>query len=145
MDPVLPVLATTLASAAVKLLVPYLKEGFVEMAKGVGSEAGKSAVSAAISKAHKVYELVRRKLDGREDGPQTIARLSSYPDDEDVQRTLRSEVEKAAMSDYAFATQLKELLEQVAETKADVSFVNNIQGEVTKLVQIGTVYGDVNA
>ena len=54
------------------------------------------------------------------------------------------QLDQAVRSDDEFGTKLTELLPEVAATKADVSFVNNIQGEVQKLVQINTVVGNVD-
>ena len=58
--------------------------------------------------------------------------------------TVRSDLERHLASDESFAQDMAARLQQVSQTEADVAFVNNIQGDVEKLVQIETVHGDVN-
>jgi hypothetical protein len=131
---------TVVSSAAVQLLAPYLQEA----AKTVASEIGKSSIAVAFAKAKQAYELIKSKLQHTPGGMEAIEAVSQTPEDPVAQAALQTKVQEALTSDNVFAAQLSDLLKQVASTKADVSFVNNIQGEVQKLVEIGTVMGDVN-
>jgi uncharacterized membrane protein YhiD involved in acid resistance len=135
-----PATITVIASAAVQFLVPYLQEA----AKTAASEIGKSSVDAAFAKAKQAYELIKGKLQRTPEGTKAIEAISQAPEDPAAQAALQTQVQESLTADDEFAKQLSDLLKQVAATKADVSFVNNIQGEVQKLVQIGTVMGDAN-
>lgn len=139
-----PATITVIASAAVRLLVPYLQEAATNFAQTAASEVGKSSVAVAFAKAKQAYELVKGKLQRTPGGMKAIEVVSQTPEDPAAQAALRTQVQESLAADDEFAKQLSDLLKQVAATKADVSFVNNIQGEVQKLVQIGTVIGDVN-
>lgn len=131
---------TVIASATIQFLAPYLQE----TAKTAASEVGKSSVTVALVKARQAYELLKGKLQRTPEGTKAIEAFSRAPEDPAAQAALRIQVQESLAVDDEFAQQLSDLLKQVAGTKADVSFVNNIQSEVQKLVQIGTVMGDVN-
>jgi hypothetical protein len=132
------------ATAAIKLLGPYFKEAASGAFKKAGEETGKSAISSAFAKAHNVYELVKSNFQHKPEASQALAKLEVAPEDKAAQNVIETQLKQVIEEDHGFGDQLAQLLKEVAATKADVSFVNNIQGEVQKLVQIGTVIGDVN-
>jgi hypothetical protein len=131
---------TIIASTALQFLVPYLQEA----AKTAASEIGKSSVAVAFVKAKQAYELIKGKLQRTPEGTKAIEAVSQTPEDPAAQAVLQTVLQESLARDEAFSKQLSDLLKQIALTNADVSFVNNIQGEVQNLVQIGTVIGDVN-
>lgn len=139
-----PLAIVGISSAVVRLLAPFFKSGAEEVAKSAGGELGKSAVSAAFAKAKQVYELVKVKLSPHPQASEALVKLQSVPDDVATQNALESELKQSLEADHAFAEQLAQLLKEITATKAEVSFVNNIQGEVQKLVNIGTVVGNVS-
>jgi hypothetical protein len=135
-----PVSTTLLASAAVKFLVPYLNDA----AEGFAKEVGKSGVSAALARAKELYGLITNKFRESPAGPKIVEELANSPDDANAQSKLRAKLDQEFQLDEKFATQVKEMLKQVAATRADVSFVNNIMGDVGKVVQIDSVIGNVS-
>jgi hypothetical protein len=133
-----------LASSAVHVLAPYLRDAGHEALKSAAGEAGKKAFASAVAEAKTLYEVVARKLGGGGAPGEALAHLEAAPNDTSTQRGLENELTSAMNGDATFAHTLAEQLVRIANSNADASFVNNISGDVGKLVQIGTVIGNVN-
>lgn len=133
-----------LASAAVSLLAPYLKQVGEGLAKQVGEEIGKGAGGVAWNRAKNLYETVRAKFSTKPSAAEALDDLAKSPDDEDVQASVRTQLKKIMSADEAFSKELANILKAAADAGADTVFHTNIYGDVQKLVQMGTVYGDVN-
>ena len=130
---------TTIASATVSLLSPYLKLVGENLAKEIGSQAGKTAWE----KAKQLYETVKSKFSAKPDTAKVIIALEKSPNDNDTQAAVRFHLKEIMEADNDFAKELANLLKETSEAGADTIFHTTINGNVQKLVQMGNVYGDV--
>jgi hypothetical protein len=128
------------ASGVLKLLSAFV----TTTAEEAGQDVADNAVGAAVAATRRVVDRIRARFAKDPDASQRLQDFESRPDDPDVAAELRATLERYLASDALFAQDVAEGLRQVSETEADVAFVNNIQGDVEKLVQIHTVQGDVN-
>jgi len=71
----------TIASAAVSLLIPYLKSFGEGLAKKAGEEIGSKSGETALSKAKLLYETVKAKFSAKPDMAKTIKALEKSPDE----------------------------------------------------------------
>lgn len=133
----------TLASAAVSLLAPYVKQAGERLAKKVGEEIGKGAEEVAWDKAKKLYESVKAKFSTKFSATEALDDLARSPDDGDVKASVRIQLKKIMSVDEDFSKELANILKEAASAGADNVFHTNIYGDVQKLVQMGNVYGDV--
>lgn len=134
---------TTLASAAVSLLAPYLKSMGEALAKKAGEEIGKEAGSTAWDKAKDLYEAIRAKFSAQPSAVEALDNLAVSPGDVDRQAAVRNQLKKIMTSDEHFAKELANILKEAADAGADTVFHTTIYGDIQKLVQMGNVYGDV--
>jgi len=139
-----PVIAASIASGAVSILVPFLKSLGEEFAKSIAQELGSKAGETAWKRAKKLYEFIKSKVTSKPEFEKVITSLEESPDDADTQAMVRYHLKELMTVDESFARELSELVKQVTEGKSDVVFTTTILGNVQKLVQIGTVIGDVN-
>jgi hypothetical protein len=135
-----PATIAALAGGAVKILSPYLSE----LAKGALDKAKDVAGSEAVAHAREVFEAVRSQFTGNAAAEEAITDLQKAPEDEDSQAAVRVQVKKQLESDEAFAGKLAGLLKKADSAGAGAVFNTNISGDVEKLVQIGTVQGNVS-
>nr|AXV46584.1 hypothetical protein pA58H2_p38 [Arthrobacter sp.] len=134
-----------LASAAVKVLGPYLGDLISKTTDAVTEKAGDSAATGALQGAKSLLELVKKKFRGKGDAEKNLEALESAPQDPAVRAAVEKDLATEIQHDPNFASKLSEHLTQIANTKADVAFVTNIQGDVGKLATFaGPVYGDVS-
>jgi hypothetical protein len=133
----------TIASAAVSLLVPYLKSFGEGLAKKAGEEIGTKSGETAWSKAKRLYETVKAKLSAKPDTARAINALEKSPDDGDTQAAVRFQLKDIMATDESFARELANILKEASEAGADTVFHTTILGDVQKLVQMGNVFGDV--
>jgi hypothetical protein len=137
--PVDPTIAAA-SGAVMHFLAGYFKDVVGGSAKQIGGDTTKNA----LAKGQKLVDLLKAKLHGHSEASTALAKVEQNPNNAAVQLELKTQLAQVMQQDEAFTTQVTGLLKELAATRADVNFVNNIQGEVQKLVQIGTVVGDVN-
>ena len=133
----------TLASAAVSLLVPYLKSLGEELVKKAGEQIGSKTGETAWSKAKNLYEIVKAKFSSRPETAKALNALEKSPDDGDTQAMVRFHLKDVMALDRSFAQELANVLKEASDAGADSVFHTTIYGDVQKLVQMGNVYGDV--
>lgn len=134
---------TTIASATVSLLAPYLKSVGEEFAKKAGEEIGSKTGESAWSKAKHLYERVKAKFSSKPETAKVMNALEKAPDDADTQAAIRFHLKDIMTADESFAKELANILRQASDAGADTIFHTTIFGDVQKLVQMGNVYGDV--
>lgn len=132
-----------LASSCVALLIPYLKLLGEEAVKKIGENIGANTSQAALEKAQQLYGLVKTKLSATPETVKVLTNLEKSPSDEDLQATTRYYLKESMATDDVFAKQIALILRDASEAGADMVFQTTIMGNVQKLVQMGTVYGDV--
>jgi hypothetical protein len=138
-----PVSIGLLASAAIKVLGPYLDEVAGKASDAFLSKASEGVAGSAYKAAGKLFELVKKKFSGNGEAEKSLELLVAAPSDPAAQTALENSLKTELERDPKFASALSDHLTQIANTDADVAFVNNIQGDVGKIAQFGTVYGDV--
>lgn len=140
-----PVTVGLLASAAVKVLGPYMGNLISKTADAVVEKAGDSAAAGAFQGAKSLLELVRKKFRDKGEANKNLEALTSAPQDPAVRAAVEKDLKTEIQHDPDFASKLSEHLTQIANTKANIAFVNNIQGDVGKIANFaGPVYGDVS-
>lgn len=137
-----PSAIAAISSAVVRVLVPYFKDAASGSADELGKEAASSAAGAAAGLARRLVSAVRSRFGS--DADTSLAALIEDPDSAGASEQVRQDLEQLMASDQPFAAELVSLLRQISGTGADLSFVNNISGDVAKLVQIGEVHGDLH-
>jgi hypothetical protein len=135
-----PVTISVLAGAALKVVGPYLSKFAGKVADGLVGDAADSAVKGA----KKLFESIKKKFAGNRDAEASVAKLEAAPEDPAAHAEVEKHLAAAMATDPDFAAELESELTQIANTKADLAFVNNVQGDVGKLVQINTVQGNVS-
>jgi hypothetical protein len=138
-----PVMVGVLASAAVKVLGPYLGRLADQAGNALIGKASEGAAAGAFTAAGKLLELVKRKFRGKAEAEMSLEALAAAPEDPAAQTAVEKSLTTEIEQDPQFASTLSGQLTQIANTKADVAFVNNIQGDVGKIASFGTVHGDV--
>lgn len=140
-----PASITLLTTTAIKFLVPYFEEAAKGFAKEAGGELGKTSSSALAEHGTHLFDTLKAKFQGKPAAETALVDLSKEPKDEDNQAAVRKEIKKAIEADPDFAIELQKLLEHTDEGEQNSAvFNNNIQGNVDKLTNIGTVHGDVS-
>jgi hypothetical protein len=134
-----PSAIAAIATSAVSLLAPYLKQ----MADGIVAGAGKRIGEDGWRTATSLYESIRQKLAGDARESTVLKALERTPNDSDTQAAVRFELKRVMAEDLNFAKQLAVLLKEADEAGADTIFQTTIHGNVEKLVQMGNVYGPV--
>ena len=89
-------------------------------------------------------QAVKSRFGSNESSRRSLVALMDEPDNADAVERVRQSLQQVMASDQPFAAEMVSLLQQISGTGADLNFVNNIRGDVAKLVQIGEVHGDVN-
>lgn len=133
----------TIASATVSLLVPYLKSLGDELAKKAVGEIGSKAGGNAWNKAARLYTNVKTKFLAKPETAKVLNAFQKTPDDKDMQVVIGFHLKDVMETDDIFAHELAETLKQASDADVDSIFNTTIYGDVQKLVQIGTVYGNV--
>jgi hypothetical protein len=133
----------TIATAAVSLLVSYLKGLGDELAKKAGGEIGRKTGETVWEKAGHLYDAVKAKFAAKPDTARVINALEESPDDTDTQAAIRFHLKEMMASDEDFAKELADVIAEASEAGADTVFQTTIFGNVQKLVQMGNVHGDV--
>ena len=139
-----PSAITAISSAVLRVLVPYFKDAASGSAGELGKEAASSAAGTAASLARRLVNAVKSRFGSDADSSRSLAALIDDPDSADASEQVRPDLEHVLASDQPFAAELVSLLRQISGTGADLAFVNNIGGDVAKLVQIGEVHGDLH-
>jgi hypothetical protein len=134
-----PITIGLLASTAVRALSGF----FEDTASKTSDELSTAAASGAVAAVRRLAGRVKAKFVSDADAS-TFERFAGNPTDPETSDIIQRKLKEHLLADEAFASEVHSDLKQVAETNADVAFVNNIQGDVQKLVQIRTVHGDVN-
>jgi hypothetical protein len=142
MDPV-SMSVGLLASTAVKVLGPYLGELAGKASDALLGKVAEDAASSAFKAAGRLLGLVKEKFRGKDEAEKSLEVLASAPGDPAAQAAVEKNLKTELERDPDFASALAGHLTQIANTHADVAFVNNIQGDVEKIAQFGTVHGDV--
>lgn len=127
----------SIASAAVSLLVPYLKGLGEELAKKAGGKIGETAGETALSKVKQLHSSIKAKFAAKPAAAEALDDLTKSPDDSDLQATVRTQLKKILSSDEDFAKELADLLKEAVDACAETVFHTSIQGDVQNLVQIG--------
>jgi hypothetical protein len=138
-----PITISTIASASVSLIIPYLKSFGEGLAKKIGEEVGSESGKAAWSKTKHLYETVKAKLSAKPDMAKAITSLEKSPDDSDTQAALRFQLKDIMSTDEGFARELANILKEASELGTDTMFNTTILGDVQNLIQMGNVFGDV--
>lgn len=138
-----PVSVSLLAGAAVKFLGPYLSDLAGKTVDSLIDKTASSASGSAFKAAGRLLELVRTKFSGNDEAENSLEALTSVPSDPNARAAVESHMKAELDRDPDFASAVSTHLTQIANTHADLAFVNNIQGDVGKLAQFGTVIGDV--
>jgi len=123
---------TTIASATISLLVPYLKKA--------GEKVGEKVGEAAWDKTRKLYDTVKAKFATKPDGAKVINALEKSPDDRDIQAAVRFHLKDMMIADESLARELAIILKEASEAGADTVFNTTISGNVQELIQTGNVY-----
>jgi len=133
-----------LAGTVVKIVGPYLSAALGKTADSLVDDAASSASKSAMKGADRLLNLVRSKFSGKPAAESALKRLAADEHDPDAANDVRRYLADEIRGDTKFASELSTEIRLIAETNADLAFVNNIHGDVAKLVQIGTVHGDVH-
>jgi predicted membrane-bound mannosyltransferase len=140
-----PTLIASTAASVVSLLVPFLTGAGKGLAEKAGEETGKAAIKGAVeTTTAALHSLVAARLHPAPEANTALADFTQTPDDPDLQAALRVQLRKALQADEQFASQVAGLLREADRVGADAVFNTNIHGDVEKLVNIGTVHGDVS-
>jgi hypothetical protein len=131
---------TSIATATVSLLSPYLRKA----AEKAGEKLVSFAANHAWQKAKEIYESLRGALASNDPAAASLQRLVESPDNPQCQAEMTDSLAVVLRADPTLAQNLASLLKEAAAAGADAEFHTNIQGDVQKFVQIGTVKGDVN-
>jgi hypothetical protein len=134
-----PITMSLLASIAVKALSGFFEDTASKVSDALSTEAASGAVAAM----KRLVGRIKAKFVADASAP-TFERFEANPRDAEACDVFRQKLEAYLLTDEAFASEVQSDLKQISETNAGVAFVNNIQGDVKKLVQIQTVHGDVN-
>ena len=135
-----PATVTSIATATVSVLAPYLKKA----AEKASEKVGDFVASKAWQKAKQIHERLRGALAQHDPAATALQRLIESPESSERQAEMTESLDASLRADTALAQSLALLLKEAAAAGADVEFKTNIQGEVQKFVQIGIVQGDVN-
>ena len=135
-----PAVITSIATATVSLLVPYLKKA----AEKASEEIGSQVANQAWRKSKELYEKLRVSLSSHKTATASLQNIIASPDNPQSQTKLIDTLIVVLKGNPTFALELKSLLIEAADAGVDTEFHTNIKGEVQKLVQIGTVHGNVN-
>ncbi|MFC8383782.1 MULTISPECIES: hypothetical protein [Nocardia] len=138
-----PVTIALIAGAAMKVIGPYLANFATKAGESLAAKSADGAVAGALSGAKRLLGLIRSKFAGNSQAEASLGYLEANPDDEQAQAAVTRHLENAMVADPQFASSIESELAQISNTNADIAFVNNIQGDVGKIVQIETVHGDV--
>jgi uncharacterized protein YidB (DUF937 family) len=131
------------SSAAISLLVPYVKHLGEELVKETGKKIGMEAGEVVWHKAKELYEIVKAKFVSTPESAEVLVALEDNPDDVVIQSDVRRLLEQMMISDKDFAMRIAGILEEVSKAGAGSVFQTKISGDVQKQVQIGNVSGDV--
>jgi hypothetical protein len=126
------------------MLVPYFKDVASGGAEELGKNAANSAAGTAAGLARRLVQAVKSRFGSDESSRRSLVALMDDPDNADAVERVRQSLQQVMASDQPFAAEMVSLLQQISGTGAELNFVNNIRGDVAKLVQIGEVHGDVN-
>jgi hypothetical protein len=138
-----PASVALLSSAVVSVLSPYLREAGHEAFKAIAGETGKKALAAALAEAKALYDMVANKMKSNDAAQTALARLKDSPDDQSAKLEFQKEFTSQIANDELFARSIADQLARIGNSQSDAEFVNNIRGDVAKLVQIRTVIGNV--
>jgi hypothetical protein len=139
-----PSAIAAISSAVVRMLVPYFKDVASGGAEELGKNAANSAAGTAAGLARRLVQAVKSRFGSDESSRRSLVALMDDPDNADAVGRVRQSLQQVMASDQPFAAEMVSLLQQISGTGAELNFVNNIRGDVAKLVQIGEVHGDVN-
>ena len=139
-----PATIIAIAAASVKLLSPYLKKVATDIGDKAAENLGESVAAGAVNKVRELYLAIKGRFSGNQKAEEALTKLSATPDDANTQASLREQLEQALEQDEDFARKLSEMIKSAHQSGADSVFNINIGGDVQKLVNIGTVHGDVS-
>jgi hypothetical protein len=132
MDPI-----ASLAGGAVVALAPYL----AEPGKGFAKEAGKSAAG----KIDALHQALKTRFEDKPAAKEALADLEFNPENEDVQAALRRQLTKQMSSDPTLVDILKQLMAEIKEDKASISFLTQVyDGEVGEIINAGKLEGGIH-
>jgi hypothetical protein len=120
MDPV-----TTLATSVVAALAPYLMKAGEEFAK----EAGKSVAN----KIGELYQFLNEHFKKHPNAKEALDDLKAKPDDNDAQAALRVQIKKLLETDPDMVRKIEQLLGDIKQYKASVSFSTQVNGNVDQI------------
>jgi len=135
-----PVTIGLLASTTVKALGAFFKDTALK----AGDELSEQASTGAVGIVKRLLARLRTKFRADPDASKSLQEFQERPSDEGAVSEFQRILTDRLATDEVFAKNVESDLKQIIETNADIAFVNNIQGDVQKLVQIQTVHGDVN-
>jgi len=139
-----PVSVGLLASAAVKVLGPYLSDWAGKATDALIDDTADTAAAGAFKAAGHLLDLVKKKFRGNDEAEKSLEALTAAPADPAARAAVEKSLKAELEHDPEFASALSDRLNQIANTHADVAFVNNIQGDVKNIVNVRTVKGDLN-
>lgn len=120
MDP-----TTALAASVVATLSPYLVKAGEEFAK----EAGK----AALGKIEALYQFLNKRFKNHPAAKEALGDLKKKPDNADMQAALRVQIAKLLTADPSLAKSIQEMLGEIKQDKASVSFLTQVNGNVDQI------------
>jgi hypothetical protein len=118
-------LITTLATSVVATLTPYLVKAGEEFAK----EAGK----AAVNKIGTLYQFLSKRFKNHPSAKEALNDLKAKPDDKDAQAALRIQIKKVLKAEPDMVMTIQQLLVDVKQDRASVSFVTQVNGNVDQI------------
>jgi hypothetical protein len=133
-----PVTMTALASAAMGLVAPYVKDGVTAFSKKFGETVG----AATAGSVGRLWQAIKGKLDG-----EAVAGIEAKPEDTRRHAALELQLEEALEADPAFAGQVKALLDEVEKSSGKpvgdvIEQTANVTGDGNKVAQIGKGTGN---
>jgi hypothetical protein len=129
---------TTIATAAVALVAPYLSKA----AEAAASEAGK----AVLKTGEHIYQAIRDKFSTKQDAyaDQTLSRLQQDPENEGRQSALVQVLVELAKEDPNFAHEIQQLVQSAKQDGQVNQFMTQVYGNawVGKITNIGEIRAD---
>jgi hypothetical protein len=119
-----PVTIQVVATGAFAVLHPYLVKAAGKAAEEVGKQLPASA--------GKLWVSIRKKLDLKAAGRESVDDILSQPDNPDVQAAFRVQIRKALEEDHVFTEQFRELVEKAQQESTDYHAEVNDGGAVAQ-------------
>jgi hypothetical protein len=134
---------SAIATSAVTVLAPYLNSLRSSVADKVTDATASKFVQSAHAYGKRLYDLVSRALGDDPEQARSLKQFEANPEDVESQTHLHTHLTRLLGQNETLAQELLSVLANVVASNGDVVFKTNISGNIAKLVQIGTVHGNV--